>query len=97
MITEIQSYYDNDPDFAQFVKRHGVVAAIPDIRNAYRLWKYDQILNRFDEERRETEHKDRIAEGEARGYARGIAKAKAKAKAKAEAKVIAEMRKIIEL
>ena len=69
MDPELQAYYDIDPGFAQFVERHGVVAAMPDIRNAYRRWEYDQILDRLDEERRVAEHKAEVAEGELRGEA----------------------------
>ena len=36
MEPELQEYYDNDAGFAQFVQRHGVVAAMPDIHKAYR-------------------------------------------------------------
>jgi len=32
MEPELQEYYDNDAGFAQFVQRHGVVAAMPDIK-----------------------------------------------------------------
>ena len=67
MDPELQEYYDNDPGFAQFVQRHGAVAAMPDIRKAYRRWEYDVILDRLDEERRVAEVETRLAESEAKG------------------------------
>lgn len=65
MDTQLQIFYDVDPGFAQFVDRHGVVVALPDIRKAYLLWEYEQIVNALERERLE-------AKGEARGEARGI-------------------------
>ena len=48
----LQEFYENDPGFAQFVDRHGIVSAMPDVRTAYRKWEYDLMLDRLDEERR---------------------------------------------
>ena len=63
MDPELQAYYDNDPGFAQFVERHGVVAVMPGISSAYRWWEYDQILDSLDEERHVVEHEAQVAEG----------------------------------
>ena len=69
MDDELQAYYDQDPGFAQFVDRHGIVASTPEVRKAYRRWQYDIMLNQLDEERKEENTKTRIKEGEARGEA----------------------------
>ena len=71
MDPELQDYYDNDPGFAQFVRRHGEVAAMPDVRKAYRRWEYDLILDRLDEERREADMAAQLAVSEARGVTIG--------------------------
>ena len=75
MIPELQEYYDDDPGFAQFVERHGVVAAMPDVRTAYRRWEYDRMLDKLDEERKEEQRAAHtallVAEGIEQGKAEG--------------------------
>ena len=69
MKLELQAYYDNDPGFAQFVDRHGIVAAMPEVRKAYRRWEYDLILYRLDEERRTKQHEMQLVVSKAEGKA----------------------------
>ena len=76
MIPELQEYYDNDPGFAQFVQRHEVVAAMPDVRKAYRRWEYEVMLNKLHEERIEAEIKEQQAKGEAKAWADGESEGK---------------------
>ena len=77
MDEELQEFYDIDPGFAQFVERHEAVAAMPEIRKAYRRREYDQMLDRLDEERRaaqlEAQLSESMAVGEAVGESRGVA------------------------
>ena len=73
MDAELKTSYDSDPGFAQFVDRHGVVSATPEVRRAYRKWEYDLILDRLDEERSAA----RIAEQMARSRAEGEAESRA--------------------
>ena len=70
MKPELQDYYDEDPGFAQFVDRHGVVAAMPEVRRAYRRWEYDLMLDRLDEERRAEQHEIQLLASEAKGEAK---------------------------
>jgi predicted transposase/invertase (TIGR01784 family) len=67
MEAQLQAYYDHDPGFAQFVDRYGTVAALPEVRKAYRRWEYDVMLDKLEEERKVAKQKAQIAEGEARG------------------------------
>ena len=71
MDSQLQAYYDADPGFAQFVDRHTVVAATPEVRKAYRRWQYDQMLYELDKERQEEKINARLIEREAIGEARG--------------------------
>ena len=73
MDEELQEFYDIDPVFAQFVERHEAVAAMPEIRKAYRRWEYDMMLDRLDEERRAAQLDAQLAESMAVGEARGVA------------------------
>ena len=77
MDAQLQKYCEQDAGFAQFVDRHGVVAATPEIRKAYRRWEYDIILDRLEEERKAAEQASREeksrAEGKAEGKAEGMA------------------------
>ena len=94
MDSELQAYYDEDPGFAQFVKRHGAVASMPEIRKAYRRYEYDLILDKLDEERRLAEMEEKLAKGiaesEAKGMAKGMAEGIAKGMAEGKAKGMAE-------
>ena len=85
MDEELQEYCDSDPGFAQFVERHGAVAALPDVRKAYRRWEYDRMLESLDEERRAADIDARISESEARGVAIGEANGEARGIAIGEA------------
>ena len=87
MEAELQEYYDNDPGFAQFVQRHGAVAAMPEVRRAYRRWEYDLMLDRLDEERRVAEMETQLEESEARGKAEGKAEGMAEGIAKTQMKI----------
>ena len=82
MDAPLQEYYDSDPGFAQFVERHGVVAAMPDIRKAYRRWEYDVILDMLEEERRNAKMEALLAESKAEGEAIGEARGEARGEAK---------------
>jgi predicted transposase/invertase (TIGR01784 family) len=66
MDAALQEYYRNNPGFAQFADRHAQVSAEPEVRQAYRRWQYEQVIDALEKERL-------IAEGEARGEARGKA------------------------
>jgi hypothetical protein len=68
MDTNLKEYYDVDPGFAQFVDRHGVVAASPEVRKAYRRWQYEQVLAELEAERLKEEGKE---EGKKEGKEEG--------------------------
>ena len=74
MDPDLQKYCDIDPGFAQFVERHGRVAALPDMLKAYRRWEIDLACDNLDEERRNAEIEERLATSEAKGIDKGIAK-----------------------
>ena len=63
MDTQLQTFFDSDPGFAQFVNRHEEVVAMPEVRNEFLRWQIEQIIN--DLERQRVEAKSR-AEGEAK-------------------------------
>jgi hypothetical protein len=44
MDANLKQFYKLDPGFAQFVDRHGLVAADPKVRRYYDLWLLDQAL-----------------------------------------------------
>jgi len=92
MEPELQEYYDKDPGFAQFVQRHGVVAAMPDIRKAYRRWEYDVILDRLDEERREAEMEMKLAESRSEGKIEGKIEGKADVQMEIALKAFADLK-----
>jgi predicted transposase/invertase (TIGR01784 family) len=69
----LQEYCNQDEGFAQFVQRHGIVAATPEVRRAYRLWEFDIMMDKLEENRRTLEENRKIAEGEAKGKAEGKA------------------------
>ena len=73
MDAQLQTFFDSDPGFAQFVNRHETVVAMPDVRKAYRLWEYEQLINELERQRLEAKSR---AEGEAIGVAKGEAKNK---------------------
>ena len=92
MDTQLQTFYDIDKGFAQFVNRHSTVVAMPDVRKAYRRWEYEQIINAL--ERHRVEAKSRAegkAEGIAEGKAEGIAEGKAEGIAEGKAEVAKNM------
>ena len=66
MDAALQEYYRNNLGFAQFADRHAQVSAEPEVRQAYRRWQYEQVIDALEKERL-------IAESEARGEARGKA------------------------
>ena len=72
MDNQLNAYYEHDPGFAQFVDRYGKVAALPELRKAYRLWQIDMIVEKLEEERiaakeaeRAAKHADELAKMEA--------------------------------
>ena len=73
MDKQLKAYYDSDPGFAQFVDRHGAVADLPEIRQAYRRWQYDVICDALDKQRRDEEHKAQLERSKAEGRAEGKA------------------------
>ena len=72
MDSQLQEFYKADPGFAQFVERHGFVAASPEVRKAYRRWEYDMILDKLEEERKVADQAAQVEEGRAEGRAEGI-------------------------
>ena len=78
MDAALQEYYRNNPGFAQFADRQAQVSAEPEVRQAYRRWQYEQVIDALEKERLIDEGEARgRAEGEARGLAEGEARGKA--------------------
>jgi hypothetical protein len=44
MDAALQTFYEDDPGFAQFVERHGYVASLPEVRKEYKLWQIEQVV-----------------------------------------------------
>ena len=63
---------------------------MPEIRKAYRLYEYDLILDKLDEERRLAEIDEKLAKGMAEGKIEGKAEGEAKGIAEGRAKDRAE-------
>ena len=91
MDTDLQEYYNEDPGFAQFVERHGAVAAMPDIRKAYRRWEYDVMLDMLDEERRVAEMEVQLLASRSEGKAEGITEGKAEGRSEGKAETQMEI------
>ena len=66
MDAQLQTFYDHDPGFAQFVDRYGTVSSLPEVRKAYRRWEYDLMLDKLEEETKAARHEARIAEERAK-------------------------------
>ena len=90
MDAALQTLYNEDSGFAQFVERHGTVSSTPDVRKQYRRWEYELALENLHNERvaerQEEEKKAKFDEGIAIGEAKGIAIGEAKGIAIGEAK-----------
>ncbi|MCL1913018.1 MAG: hypothetical protein FWG10_03835 [Eubacteriaceae bacterium] len=82
MDPKLNEYACHDEGFAQFIERHGFVAATPEVRKAYRRWQYDVMLDKL--------HEERMAQEQERQLAEGIAEAKIEARAEGKAEGRAE-------
>ena len=61
MDSQLNAYYEHDPGFAQFVDRYGKVAALPELRKAYRFWQIDMVVEKLEEERIAAKEAERAA------------------------------------
>ena len=73
IVTQLKEFMEQDAGFAQFVERHGIVSATPEIRKAYRRWEYEIVLEKLEEERLAAEQAEMLAISRKEGMEKGRA------------------------